>query len=98
MKWLLMIPPLLLAACGTTAVPIDTPATVPPADPDALTLAAMGEEAIGLARQTVPDAVLRQVDVSPDGGSISFRFTDEAATRTIVVYVPALAARRHCTA
>ncbi len=29
---------LLLGACGTTAVPTDTPVPVPPADPDALTL------------------------------------------------------------
>ncbi len=56
MKWLLMITLLLLAACGTTPVPTDTPVPVPPADPDALTLVAMGEEAIGLARMTVPDA------------------------------------------
>ena len=65
-----------------------TLAPTPTADPDALALVAMGEEALGLARNTVPDAVLRQVDVSPDGGSISFRFTDEAAARAIDVHVP----------
>ena len=95
MKWSLMITFLILAACGATAMPTDTPVPVPPADPDALTLVAMGEEAIGLARQTIPDAVLRQVDVSPDGGAISFRFTDEAATRTIVVHVPGLDVPMH---
>ena len=51
MKWLLMITLLLLAACGTAAVPTDTPVPVPPADPDALTLVAMGEAASELARQ-----------------------------------------------
>jgi hypothetical protein len=48
----------------------------------------LGEEALGLARNKVPDAVLRQVDVSPDGGAMSFRFTDEAATQSIDVHVP----------
>ena len=59
----------------------------PAADPDALTLVAIGEEALGLARKTIPDAVLRQMDVSPDGG-ISLRFTDEATSRGIDVHVP----------
>ena len=56
--------------------------------PDALTLVAIGEEALGLARKTMPDALLRQVDVSPDGGAISFRFTDELAARGADVHVP----------
>jgi hypothetical protein len=73
---------LLLAACGGDSTP------TPAADPDAVTLVAMGEEALGLAREAVPDAVLRQVDVSPDGGAISFRYTDEAATQTVAVHVP----------
>jgi len=75
------IPLLLLAACGGDSTP------TPAADPDAVTLVAMGEEALELAREAVPDAVLRQVDVSPDR-AISFRFTDEAATQTIAVHVP----------
>ena len=68
---------LLLAACGGESTPTTG------ADADAVTLVAMGQEALGLARKIVPDAVLRQVDVSPDGGAISFRYTDEAATQTV---------------
>ena len=81
MAWGTLALALVLSGCAQA-----TP--TPAADPEALTLVAIGEEALGLARKTIPDAVLRQVDVSPDGGAISFRFADEAAARSIDVHVP----------
>ena len=87
MAWGTLALPLVLSGCAQT-----TP--TPAADPDALTLASIGEEALGLARKTIPDAVLRQVDVSPDGGSISLRFADEVAARGIDVHVPGPDVRR----
>ena len=87
MAWGTLALALVLSGCAQA-----TP--TPAANPDALTLVAIGEDALGLARETIPDAILRQVDVSPDGGDISFRFTDEAAARSIDVHVPGLDVRR----
>ena len=46
---------------------------------------AIAEEALGQARQRIPTAILRQVDFGPEPDTLTFRFTDAAATRTLSV-------------
>ena len=57
-------------------------------DGDVAALVALSEKAARRAEEVAPDAVLRQVDVSPDVGRTIFRFTDAAATKEISVTVP----------
>ncbi len=62
--------------------------TAPTQDSDALALASMSDQAAQLAREVLPDAVLRQVNVTSDG-TFTFRFTDpEASQTTLMVKVP----------
>ncbi len=65
------------ASPGTTITP----------DSAAVTLAAMGEQALKLVQKETPSAVLRQVDT--DLNQTDFRFTDDPATKEIIVLVPA---------
>ena len=54
-------------------------------DPDAEALVELSDEAIARAREVVPDAVLRQVDLAdPDSGP-TFRLTDASSTRAVVL-------------
>ena len=57
-------------------------------DADVAALVALSEEAARRAEEEAPDAVLRQVGVSPDVGRTIFRFTDAAATKAVTVTVP----------
>ena len=61
-------------------------------DADVAALVALSEEAARRAEEEAPDAVLRQVGVSPDVGRIIFRFTDAAATKAVTVTIPELGA------
>ena len=56
-----------------------------PRDRDAVSLAAATLQAIDPAREVAPDAVLRQVDMNPNGGPYFFRFTDKAATLAVTI-------------
>jgi len=57
-------------------------------DADVAALVALSEEAARRAEEEAPDAVLRQIGVSPDAGRTIFRFTDVAATKAVTVTVP----------
>ena len=57
-------------------------------DADVAALVTLSEEAARRAQEEAPDAVLRQVGVSPDVGRTIFRFTDPAATKEVSVTVP----------
>ena len=57
-------------------------------DADLAALVALSEEAARRAEEEAPDAILRQLDVSPDVGRTIFRFTDAAATKEVSVTVP----------
>lgn len=56
-------------------------------DADAVALAALSQESLGRASQSVVDPVLRQVDVDPKTGHAFFRYTDAAATIEVDVDV-----------
>ncbi len=65
-------------ACTNTVQP-----TEPSADPDAITLVRMSEQARQIAQQELPDVILRQLDSNADLSEFTFRFTDSAATKEI---------------
>ena len=89
-----------LTACSeaglapTREVPGDRETVDPARHPDAdvAALVALSEEASRRAEAEAPDAVLRQIGVSPDVGRTIFRFTDAAATKAVTVTVPELGA------
>lgn len=66
-----------IAGCGSVESP-----TVPEAD--ALEIVALADDARSLVREMVSESVLRQLNISTD--SITFRFTDAAATKGINVF------------
>ena len=57
-------------------------------DADLAALVALSEAAARRAEEEAPDAVLRQIGISPDVGRTIFRFTDAAATKEVSVTVP----------
>ena len=75
------------AACATSSLgralvqPTETTT-----DPDARQLATLGQQALALARDHTPGAVLRQVDT--DLTRTSFHFTDPGATQVTQVTLP----------
>lgn len=81
----------LLLACAATAPAALAPASatpdVPVTDPDVAALVAISEAALRKAQETIPDAVLRQLDVAADGDQLWLRFTDAAATQGILMTV-----------
>ena len=54
-------------------------------DADVADLVALSEDAARRAEEEAPDAVLRQLDLSPDFGQTYFRFTDAEATQAITM-------------
>ena len=76
-----------LAACGALSKLAPTPTPPSAADPDAAALSALSQQALQMARGDIPDAVLRQVDT--DLTITTFHFTDPAATRLVVITIPA---------
>ncbi|MCL5995062.1 MAG: hypothetical protein M1546_03275 [Chloroflexi bacterium] len=80
----------MLLACTTAAQKPQTtelPQNAP--DPDAVKLAALGEQALRLAQEHAKDALLRQIFADSDLAKTTFHFTDQAATNVIQVIVPA---------
>jgi hypothetical protein len=72
-------------------VPGDSP-TAFGRDDDAVALALMSDRAGRRARRVARDAVLREVDVYPTTGRITFRFADATATHDFAVAAPGLTA------
>lgn len=81
----------LLLGCASTAPPGLAPASptpdVPAIDPDIAALVATSEAALPRARESFPEAVLRQLDVAADGTQFFLRFTDAAATQGVLMTV-----------
>ena len=80
----------ILDGCTVQPTPADAPEIAsdgPGAKRDAAVfeIIATGEEALGQARQRIPTALLSQVDLGPEPDTLTFRFTDAAATRTLSV-------------
>ena len=78
----------ILAGCTGQPTPAPEIASDGPGatrDPAVFEIIATEEEALGQARQRIPTAILRQVDFGPEPDTLTFRFTDAAATRTLSV-------------
>ncbi len=78
---------LIILACTGLLPSLIVPAVIP-ADADAVTLAAMGNQALQRASRIASRPTLRQVDVDPKTGHSIFLFTDTAATVEIDVEIP----------
>ena len=93
------LPPVPKAAASPAVQPAGT--LVPPAQavqngnragdlqlPDAGSLTKLSQQAKQLALRTTSDPVLRQVNVNPTSGELSFHFTDAQATFEVQVLLP----------
>jgi len=82
---------LFIVACSVTSTGLTdketdtTSAVVIQSDADAIALAVLADKVVVRARETFPDAVLKQVGVNTKDGRRIFRFTDEAATQVISI-------------
>ncbi len=77
----------LIAAFACSGGASDAPARTP--DDDAVSLSKMAATAKQLVRDSLPDPVLRQVSIGPQGEINTFRFTDpKAIVASYMVVVP----------
>ena len=81
----------LVTASACSGSEVSVVETDRPRDPDAISLAAASLQAIERAQEVTSDAVLRQVDMNPDGGPYWFRLTDKAATLAVTIRANELA-------
>ena len=79
-----------LLLLALSAVACDESERVRDRDPDAEALVELSDEAIARAREIVPGAVLRQVDLADADSGPIFRLTDASSTRAVVLTAESL--------